>query len=260
MDILPPSRAQLSRWASLKEKKFRREHRQFLIEGDLCVREALTARAHLEAIVVAREYLTRSEAFIQTANKPVFVAKAQDFARLSSMDTSQGILAIGNFFELPPRKSNLSMLVEQVADPGNCGTLLRTACFFGASEVILGKGSAEPWNPKVVRGSMGAIFRQPFKEEAHLLEFIQNWKGNTVAAVAHGGESFADLEKLKLPVLVVLGHETRGLSSELAEVCTHRVTLAASGETESLNLAAAAAIFLYETSQQVSTSTHLSKP
>lgn len=253
MDILQPSRAQLSRWASLKDKKYRREHGQFLIEGEICVREALAARAPLEAVVVAREHLTRFETLIRSAPKPAFVANAQDFARLSSVDSSQGILAIGKFFELPPRESNVAVLAEQVADPGNCGTLLRTACFFGASVVILGNGSAEVWNPKVVRGSMGAIFRQPFREEENLLEFVRTWQGDTVAAIAHGGKSFEILKKLKPPVLLVLGHETRGLSAELTETCAHRVTLAASGHAESLNLAAAAAIFLYEITRKADT-------
>ncbi len=246
MDILQPSRAQLSRWASLEEKKYRREHRQFLIEGELCVREALAARAPLEALIVAREHQVRFETLIRSAKRPAFVANAQDFARLSSVESSQGILAVGNFFELPPRKSNVAVLAEQVADPGNCGTLLRTACFFGASVVIFGKGSAEPWNPKVVRGSMGAIFRQPFKEEENLAEFVRNWNGDSIAAVAHGGAPLQNLGQLASPILLVLGHETRGLSAELAKACTHRMTLPSSGEAESLNLAAAAAIFLYE--------------
>jgi TrmH family RNA methyltransferase len=252
MDILQPSRAQLSRWASLKDKKYRREHGQFLIEGEICVREALTARAPLEAVIVAREHLARFEALIRSASKQTLVANAQDFARLSSVDASQGILAVGNIFELPPRKSNVAVLAEQVADPGNCGTLLRTACFFGASVVILGKGSAVVWTPKVVRGSMGAIFRQPFREEENLLEFVRDWKGDTVAAVAHGGTPLQKLGKIELPVLLLLGHETRGLATELAEACTHRVTLPGSGHAESLNLAAAAAIFLYEITRQTS--------
>ena len=250
MDILQPSRAQLSRWASLKDKKYRREHGQFLIEGEICVREALAARAPLESVVVAREHVARFETLIRSAQKPGFVANAQDFARLSSVDTSQGILAVGNVFELPPRKSDVAVLAEQVADPGNCGTLLRTACFFGASVVILGKGSAELWNPKVVRGSMGAIFRQPFKEESNLLEFVRTWQGDTVAAIAHGGTPLQKLDKLASPVLLVLGHETRGLAAGLADLCTQRITLAGSGQTESLNLAAAAAIFLYEITQR----------
>jgi len=255
MDILQPSRAQLSRWASLKEKKYRREHRQFIIEGEICVREALAARAPLEAIVVAREHLARFETLIRSANKPAFVANAQDFARLSSVDTSQGISAVGNIFELPPRKSNVAVLAEQIADPGNCGTLLRTACFFGASVVILGSGSAEVWNPKVVRGSMGAIFRQPFKEEHNLLEIMRTWKGDTVAAIAHGGTPLQKFGKIELPVLLLLGHETRGLSEELAKACTHHITLPGCGEAESLNLAAAAAVFLHEITRKIGAKT-----
>jgi TrmH family RNA methyltransferase len=251
-NVLVPTHRQITQWAQLTQKKLRRERGQFLIEGEICVREALAAGAPLEAVIVRHEQAHQFESIVRRAKPPIFITKADDFARLSTVEASQGILAVGSTFELPPRKSNMAMLVEQVADPGNCGTLLRTACFFGASVVVFGKGSAEPWNPKVVRGSMGAIFRQPFKEEEHLLDFVRNWEGATIAAVAHGGKPFATVEKFRLPVLLVLGHESRGLSSEIAEACTHRVTLTASGETESLNLASAAAIFLYEITRRIS--------
>jgi len=248
---LSPTRRQITEWARLRQKKFRRERGQFLIEGETCVREALSANASLQAVIVKHEQARQYESILPREKLPIFIAKADDFARLSTVEASQGILAIGDVFELPPRKSNIAVLAEQVADPGNCGTLLRTACFFGASVVILGKDSAEPWNPKVVRGSMGAIFRQPFREEENLLEFVRNWNGDSVAAVAHSGKPLETIEKSKTPVLLVLGHETRGLSTELANECTHQITLAASGETESLNLAAAAAIFLYEITRRI---------
>lgn len=246
MHLKAPSRAQLSRWASLKEKKYRRERSQFLIEGEICVREALAAQAPLEAIALAREQVARFEALARTSGKPVFAVNARDFARLSPVEASQGILAIGNLFQLPVRKSDVALLVEQVADPGNCGSLLRTACFFGASVVIFGKGSSDPWNSKVVRGSMGAIFRQPFREESQLLQIVQNWKGSSVAAVAHGGSDPRKIKELTPPVLLVLGHETRGLSEGLAEACRHRLTLPSRGPAESLSLVTAAAIFLTE--------------
>ena len=246
MKFSEPSRAELSLWASLKQKKYRRERGQFLIEGDICVREALKANASIEAMVVAREHFNRFESLVRSSGKDVFLANARDFARLSSVENSQGILAIGNVFELPVRKSDVAVLVEQVTDPGNCGTLLRTATFFGASALILGKGSAEVWNGKVVRGSMGAIFRQPFRQEENLVEFIKSWKGSTVAAVAHGGHPLQTIRELRAPVLLVLGHETRGLSEELTQACSHRATLPGRGGAESLNLATATAVFLYE--------------
>ncbi|MBU1708162.1 RNA methyltransferase [bacterium] len=246
MKFSEPSRTELTRWASLKQKKYRRERSQFLIEGDICVREALKAKAPIEAMVVSHEHLARFESLIRSSGKDVFIANTRDFARLSNVENSQGILAIGNVFELPVRKSDVAVLVEQVTDPGNCGTLLRTAAFFGTSVLILGKGSADVWNGKVVRGSMGAIFRQPFRREVNLVEFIKNWKGSSVAAVAHGGHPLQTIEKLRSPVLLVLGHETRGLSEELAQACTHRATLPGRGGAESLNLATATAVFLYE--------------
>ena len=253
MKLSEPSRAELTRWVSLKQKKYRQQRGQFLIEGGICVREALKANAPIEAVVVSREYLTRFESLVRSSGKDIFLANTRDFARLSSVENSQGILAIGHIFELPIRKSDVAVLVEQVTDPGNCGTLLRTAAFFGASALILGEGSADVWNGKVVRGSMGAIFRQPFRKEKNLLEFIENWKGSTIAAVAHGGHSLQSIKKPRAPVLLVLGHETRGLSEELARACSHRATLPGRGGAESLNLATATAVFLYEITREKKT-------
>jgi TrmH family RNA methyltransferase len=250
MEFSELSRAQLSRWTSLNQKKYRRERGQFLIEGDICIREALKTKAPIEAIVVSHEHFIRFESLIRSSGKDVFTASARDFSRLSSVENSQGILAIGNVFELPVRKSDVAVLVEQVTDPGNCGTLLRTAAFFGASALILGKGSAEVWNGKVVRGSMGAIFRQPFRREERILEFIKSWKGSSVAAMAHGGHPLQTIKELRSPVLLVLGHETRGLSEELAQACSHHATLPGRGGAESLNLATATAVFLYEITRE----------
>ena len=241
------TRRQISEWARLTQKKFRRERGQFLIEGEVCVREALRAHLTIEAVLVlASEHEKRLREF--PAPIPVLALAASDFARFAKIESTQGILAVARTFELPARTGKLTLACEQVSDPGNCGALMRVAEFFGAAAFHLGPGSAEIWNPKVVRGSMGALFHLPLRTDAILDELVRAWPGASVAAVAHGGQSLHSARDLKKPVLLVLGHETRGLSDEIASLCSHRFTLSSSGKSESLNLVTAAAVFAYELS------------
>jgi len=241
-----PTRRQLSDWARLTLKKYRREFGEFLIEGDVCVREALRARLHFEAVLVlsgeADKWL---EEFGSCPRFPVYTVNSETFARLSTVESSQGIVAVARVFQLPPRAGKLTIACEKVSDPGNCGALIRVADFFGAIELLLGPESAEVWNPKVVRGSMGSLFHQPVQADVDLADFLFNWPGSSVATVAHHGQSLQGKLNLKPPIVLVLGHETRGLSDEIAALCTHHLTLKPQGTAESLNLVTAAAVFAY---------------
>jgi TrmH family RNA methyltransferase len=241
-----PTRHQISEWARLTQKKFRRERGQFLIEGDLCVREAIRARLKIEAILVlASEAEKWAAARASSAHLPWYTINSETLQRFAKVESSQGIVGVARTFQLAPRKSPFAMACEQVSDPGNCGALIRVADFFGASELFLGADSAEIWNGKVVRGSMGSLFRQPVQEDAEIEKVVREWPGSSVAMVAHGGTPLRRRPNLKPPVLLILGHETRGLSKVLAEHCTHRFTLEGHGGAESLNLVTAAAVFAY---------------
>ncbi len=218
-----PTKRQISDWSRLTQKKYRREAGRFLIEGRICVAEALAAHADLEAILVLQSELPAWQEIAHGRAARVFVVNSDIFDRFAKVESSQGIVAVGGVFRLPAREGTLAIACEQVSDPGNCGGLLRVADFFGASELYLGRDSAEIWNPKVVRGSMGSIFHQPVRADADLAEVIKYWPGASVATVSHGGHALRGKPSLPGPVLLVLGHETRGLSPELAALCTHQL-------------------------------------
>jgi TrmH family RNA methyltransferase len=251
MDFLTPTKSQIADWARLGQKRARRERGLFLIEGEVCTREALKARARLDALLVLGTAAERWEELLAGAPKiPQYKLNSDAFQRISKVEASQGIVAVGRMFSLPARKSKLALAVEQVSDPGNCGALIRVADFFGASELYLGPGSADVWNEKVVRGSMGSIFHQPVRPDVDLPEMLATWEGATVAAVSHGGRKLETRNlKLEAPILLVLGHETRGLSAEIEVACSHKLTLEPTGEAESLNLVTAAAVFAYALTQ-----------
>jgi TrmH family RNA methyltransferase len=240
-----PSRRQITEWSRLAQKKFRRERGEFLIEGDVCVREAIRAKLNLEAVLILSSEIEKWERELSTARFPVYEINTEAFERFTKAEGSQGILAIAQTYRIESRPSNIVVACEQVSDPGNCGALIRVADFFGAGELLLGPDSAEIWNPKVVRGSMGSLFHQPIRTDVDMAQLIREWPGDSVATVAHRGELLRNHPQLKKPVLLVLGHETRGLTAEIAELCTHRLTLNPMGHAESLNLVTAAAVFAY---------------
>jgi len=241
-DPISPTRRELTEWARLTQKKFRRERGQFLVEGTVCVLEALRARVKIEAVLILKSEWEAWESRRELARVPLYTLNTESFARFSKVESSQGILAVARAFSLPARESKLAIACEQVSDPGNCGALIRVADFFGAGELFLGSDSAEIWNGKVVRGSMGSLFHQPVQSDCDLPKIVREWNGASVALVSHGGEPLTKNTKLKSPTLLVLGHETRGLSEELAALCTHRLTLQPHGPAESLNLVTAAAV------------------
>ncbi len=244
-DLLAPTRKQVAEWAKLSQKKFRRESGLFLIEGEVCVREALAAKA-VDCLIVLTGEEERWEDISRAHPKTLsYQLNSDAFRRVSQVEAAQGIAAIGKQFKLRPRASGVTLLCEQVSDPGNCGALLRVADFFGVAELILGSGSADVWNEKVVRGSMGSLFHQPVREVADLAGFIRKWKGDSLALVAHGGTEVNAPHRFTSLKLLVLGNETRGLSPELETLCTNRITLKPRGQAESLNLVTAAAVFCY---------------
>ncbi len=243
-DLLTPTRKQVADWARLSQKKFRRESGLFLIEGEVCVREALKAKA-VDCLLVQSTEAAHWELLTREHPKLLSYQLNTDvFRRVSRVDATQGIAAVGLQFRIPARNTGVTLLCEQVSDPGNCGALIRVADFFGVSELILGPGSADVWNEKVVRGSMGSLFNQPVREIEDLESCIRNWKGDSLALVAHGGKPITS-QTSSAPKLLVLGNETRGLSPELESLCNHKVTLEPKGNAESLNLVTAAAVFCY---------------
>ena len=132
----------------------------------------------------------------------------------------------------------VSLALWRVADPGNVGTLIRTADAFGAG-VELSEGCADPVGPKALRASAGAVFRVPLGEAT----------GRRIALVAHGGQALTDVE-LAEPSVFVLGAEREGLPPEVLDACDEVATIPAPGAAESLNVAAAGAIALYEWSRR----------
>ena len=171
------------------------------------------------------------------------------FAAIAALPAEVGVLAVIRTpqptLPLPP---DFCLLLEDLQDPGNVGTILRTAAAAGVGQVLMSKHCAFAWSPKVLRAGQGAHFLTTVVEDVDLAAWVASFRaadGHVVALVAHGG---AELFRARLvrPLAFAIGNEGTGLSAQLTDAADQRVTIPMPGGTESLNAAAAAAIALFE--------------
>lgn len=184
------------------------------------------------------------------AGAKVVVLSDSLFAELSPVETPTGILAeVAWSNPTPIETTPLVLLLEDIQDPGNLGSLLRSAAAAGATLAVLSKGCADAWSPKALRGGQGAQFVLPMQLRTDLTGWIQS-AGLPVWALALGGEhSLFDLD-LAGPTAILVGNEGAGLSQEILAAASARVHIPMRGSVESLNAAAAAAIALFEAVRQ----------
>jgi RNA methyltransferase, TrmH family len=203
----------------LGARKHREEGGLFAAEGEDLVAAAADAGVQPVHLLVAGE--TVDEALL---------------ARVSTLPYPARAIGVYRVADLPTGCRDICLALWRLVDPGNVGTLLRTADAFGAS-VALSDGCADPLSPKALRASAGAIFRVP-------LTAWDERPGPCVALVAHGGSGLEELD-LRPPITFLLGSEREGLPEDLATDC-HKATIPLPGAAESLNVAAAGAVALYE--------------
>lgn len=246
-----------------KSAKERSSQKVFLVEGPKMFREIpeeLCREVYLsESFVsgsegrIALEKAGRMGCEVQTVADPVF-------QYLSDTQSPQGILAVAR--QLSCRMEDLSgkgqkpliLLLENLQDPGNLGTILRTAEAAGATGIVLSRGCADIYSPKVIRSTMGSIFRVPFVYTDHLREtigIVQRQGVHVYAAHLAGSVDFYETEgRLAEPTAFLIGNESRGLSDETAALADTKVRIPMSGSVESLNAAIAGAVMLFEAKRQ----------
>ena len=171
------------------------------------------------------------------------------FAELTPVTSSTGILALTHTHQItPPATVAFALLIEDIQDPGNLGSMLRTALGAGVEAVYLSKGCTDAWSPKALRGGQGAQFYLPMIEGADLLEIMQNFAGNTYATIMRGASLYA--QDLTKPSAFIIGNEGAGLSAQIISVASHQISIPTNPQLESLNAGAAAAICLFERARQ----------
>jgi RNA methyltransferase, TrmH family len=228
----------------LHQKRYREELGYFLVEGEHPVLELQKAASRNPLLMSSELYLTKEH---REWRSPfvTHVIKAAQMAQLSDTKTPQGIVALVPVLPpAAPRSDEHTIYLHEIQDPGNLGTILRTLAWFGGLRCLLSPGSVDPHNPKVVRASMGAIFHVPVELDVELSSLPERFA--RLACLDMTGETVqsAGFETFDC---YLFGNEARGLPREqLAALDAQPFTIAGCGAIESLNLAAAVNMCVYE--------------
>lgn len=254
--IESPRNERIRRYRRLLKKNFRCRERKFLVEGLQCVSEALVHPSRPECLICDEKGLNALEAYsdiVADRGIPVFQAQPAVMTCLTTAVTPQGVLAVMPMLDVDLAailESAASTLVvaDRVRDPGNLGSMLRAADAAGAGGMVVCAESADLYNPKTVRGTAGSIFHLPHSVGHDMRDAVTALREHgftIIAAHPHAGTEHWDFtwpERLAL----VLGNEAWGIPREDEELLDDLVRVPILGRAESLNVAAAAAVLLYE--------------
>jgi TrmH family RNA methyltransferase len=238
----------------VRDRRRRRAEGRYVVEGPRLIAEALAAGVELEVALVEARAVPGLAASLDAAGVAWDVVADGVLDRVGDARTSQGAIAVATAPALDrplPPGADLVLVLVGVADPGNVGTLLRAAGAAGAAAVLAGPG-ADVLSPKVVRASAGAVFRAPVAEVADPAAALAGLVGRglvLVGAATRGGTPPEDAP-LGGPVALVLGSEAHGLPAHLDEALHSRVTVPMPGGAESLNVAMAGTVLLFEALRQ----------
>lgn len=237
-------------------KKERQQQGAFVIEGDKLLGEALRCGLNIRWVFVTREWLDASgQALLgQLGSTPVFLVEGAARQRLSQFPSPQGVWAVCSMLDNPvnPDKmnSNGALLgLWDLQDPGNVGTMIRTADAMGLDGVVLSRECCDLYNMKTLRAAMGSLFRMPVLV-TDMEAFLDRWRGQITSYAAVVGEA-TPLTGVTFPgrSIVLIGNEGNGLSAHQAACCDSRITIPMTGRAESLNAAMAATILMWELSK-----------
>lgn len=246
---------------TLYQKKHRDAEQRFIIEGIKLITEAIRAQAVFFCIVVEEEFLQANLMLISTLEQicdQIYIVKSTILKSISDVQNSQGILAIieylsydSNEIFLNERNGTESLFMialDHLQDPGNMGTIIRTADAAGVKGVLFSEGTVDIYNSKVLRSTMGSLFHIPIYQTTNLSNTIlalQN-RGCSIVASHLLGSNFYKRTKNTQPIILVIGNESKGISPEIISISNYIYKLPMIGEAESLNASIAAGIMIYD--------------
>jgi len=244
------SKTDIKQLTRLSTKKGRNEYGLYLIEGLRIIRSALRAQAPINRIfVTARfeesvDYQSISNLFNKILKPEIIDEKTMK--QITQTVTPSGILAVCSLpkiTELPSTIASNWLYLDKIADPGNLGTLLRSAAWFGTTQVALSPHCADPFNPKVMRGGMGAHFSLQMVTNCDLRQFKSS--DHLLIGADHRGMSIVDFNNNAKDWVLVIGSEAHGISKENSNHIEYSLSIPANGSGNSLNAAVAGSIILY---------------
>lgn len=238
----------------LKDKKYRDESNEYVVEGVKLVEEAVKENAKIKQIIVCedttRTYEIPTHIMLEIAKYECISVSDKIFNIITQVTNPQGIMAI---IEKNAQNAKIDytqdiiVVLDDVQDPGNLGTILRTVDSIGLNQIIVSKGTADAFNSKVVRSTMGAIFRIKIIEVENLVQEIKKMKKHhfkLMVTSLQTKNSIYDIDFNKK--IIVIGNEANGVSKEIQDMADEKAKIPMLGRTESLNASVAAGVVMYE--------------
>jgi TrmH family RNA methyltransferase len=230
---------------SLNQKKFRHEFGEYFVEGIKLVDEAINEKLDISKIIICESLLERK---IETKNYSVEYVNENVFKYLSDTVTPQGIMAVIKYYEPKEINEKIVFALDDIRDPGNLGTIIRTLDCAGLKELILSEESADAYNPKVIRSTMGGIYRTKIFEGVNLKDKLVELKQKGYKVIVTSLDTKQEYYDINFneKCVIVIGNESKGISKEIQDIADMKVKIPMLGRTESLNAAVAASIIMYE--------------
>ena len=236
------SKEQIKKIRSLQQKKFRDIHQMFIIEGPKMIQEAINKAP--ESILEIFGVSERENFILPQFQYQQITEK--NLQQVSGLKNPQSQLAICQYLPKEEIKTDFILAIDTVQDPGNLGTILRLASWFGVKKIVASKETVDCYNPKVVQASMGAIFTVQI-EYVDLKTYLSNASLPIYGALLDGENIYT--KSIERKGILLLGNEGNGIHEDLIPLVNHRITIPQFGEGESLNVAMATAILLSEFSR-----------
>jgi len=250
---------------SLLTKKGRMQEGKFTVEGIKTVREAIAWNAKIHSIVVDEKLCNETADLLEEMERrevPVYVVDERVMEAVTETKTPQGIVGVVhkpcNEFQIEDYAKHrndadvIVLAIDRLQDPGNLGTIIRTADAVGIHSVLLSKGTVELFSPKVIRSTMGSIFHIPVFCEVQLGEELSKLKeqGFFIIASHLKGENFFRRPQIKKPVVLIIGNEANGIDDKITGQADRLYKLPMAGKAESLNASIAAGVMIYDIARE----------
>jgi len=223
-------------------KKFRDKEKKFLVEGFHLIEEALNYK-NIELIVL------RHGVTFDTKDVETIEVSERVFDKLSTAESSQGILGLCSQLNHIPNNEKKIILLDRIQDPGNLGTIIRSADAFGCDLVVLGDGCCDLYNQKVIRSTQGSLYHIPIIKQ-NLSDYLENFNGFILGTALENSKNIDEVELNHDRLAIIVGNEGKGISGEVLALTNQNVIIEMPGKSESLNVGVAASIILYEVSKQ----------
>jgi len=228
-------------------RRERLKHHQTLLDGEHLIDTAQRADIEISKLIIAE---SKASSWSSVTSSPIVYLADALFAQLSELESISGMIAMVTLpKEAPVRTDGFCLLLDGVQDPGNVGSILRSAAAAGVDQVLLSAQCADVWSPRVLRAAQGAQFCLSVLERADLLDFATHFRGPLVATLPKAKMHYFQAELLGT-IAIVVGSEGQGISEHLQYRCQRQIGIPMPAQVESLNVAVATAICLFERVRQ----------